>query len=253
MLPTPIPLIKLGEPFIQLSEVDSTNNYAHNLVQNGLVQNGTAIFAQSQTQGKGQREKIWKSDYGQNIILSVIVDISTVHLQNQFSLVAMTSLACFDVFKKYAGNATAIKWTNDIYFNDNKAGGILIETLNSNDKRYAILGIGININQTIFSEDLPNATSLKLITGKTYNTLNLAQEICNNLGIYYNHLRNNEFRVLCNSYNAALYKKGMEVTLKKENIKFNCVIDCVNEFGELLVKNAVYDKFSFGTIQWVVK
>lgn len=247
-----MPLIKLGEPFIQLLEVDSTNNYAHKLLQNGFVQNGTAIFAQTQTKGKGQREKIWESDYGQNIILSVIVDISTVHLQNQFGLVAMTSLACFDVFKKYAGNGTAIKWTNDIYFNDNKAGGILIETLNSNGKRYAILGMGININQTVFSKDLPNATSLKSITGKNFNTINLAKEICNSLSIQYNYLLNSEFKKLCFNYNNVLYKKGLEVTLRKDNIKFNCIVEGVNEYGELIVKNAAYDKFSFGTVRWVV-
>lgn len=252
MLPTPIPLIKLGEPFIQLSEVDSTNNYAHSLLQNCLVQNGTAIFAQAQTKGRGQREKIWQSAYSQNVILSVIVDISTVHLQNQFSLVAMTSLACFDIFNKYAGNGTAIKWTNDIYFNDNKAGGILIETLNCNGKRYAILGIGININQTEFSDDLSKATSLKTITGSIHDTVQFAKEICDRLGVYYGYLLNGELKKLYDGYNSVLYKKGLEVTLKKENIKFNCIVEGVNEYGELIVKNAIYDKLSFGTVQWIL-
>jgi len=60
----------------------------------------------------------------------------------------MAALGCFDFFSKYAGEKTAIKWSNDIYWKDKKAGGVLIETTNHNNKRYAIIGIGININQT---------------------------------------------------------------------------------------------------------
>ena len=134
-------MIKLGEPFIQLSTVDSTNNYAHSLVKTGLAVNGTAIFADSQTNGRGQMGKQWQTNAGENITLSIVADISTVHLQNQFGLVAMAALGCYDFFSKYAGDKTAIKWSNDLYWNDKKAGGILIETISHNQKRFAIITI----------------------------------------------------------------------------------------------------------------
>ena len=93
-------MIKLGKPFIQLLEVDSTNNYAHRLIKTGLADSGTAIFAEQQTHGKGQMGKKWQASKGENITLSIIANISTVHLQNQFGLVAMAALGCYDFFNR---------------------------------------------------------------------------------------------------------------------------------------------------------
>ncbi|MCX6208044.1 MAG: biotin--[acetyl-CoA-carboxylase] ligase [Bacteroidetes bacterium] len=252
MLPTPKPLVKLGLPFIQLLEVESTNNYAHNLIQQGLATNGTVIIAQCQTKGKGQMGKKWQANAGENIFFSIILDISTVHLQNQFALVAIAALGSYHFFKKYAGNATAIKWSNDIYFNDNKAGGILIETTPYQQTRWAVVGIGINVNQSVFDSNLPNPISLQQITGTTYNINQLVIELCQQVEIHYNLLLNNCFDELLAQYNAALYKKNQQVTLKKDNIKFTCIINNVNAFGELQVSNGLKDSFGFGEVQWVL-
>ncbi len=251
-MPTSKPLIELNQPLIQLNEVDSTNNYAHKLIKQNLATNGTAIFAHHQTTGKGQRGKQWKAKAGENIILSVIIDISTVHLQNQFPLVAMSALACHNFFKKYAGNNTVIKWSNDIYFNDNKAGGILIETVNHNNKRLAIVGMGININQTEFDKSLLNAISLKQITGNTYNIIELANELYKKVIEHYIVLAEERFDLLLAEYNNVLYKKNKQVTLRKDNIKFSCTIKGINSFGELEVENGLKDTFSFGEVQWII-
>ena len=246
------PLIKLGEPFIQLSTVDSTNNYALNLVKQGLAANGTAIFAHKQTNGKGQMGKQWQTNEAENIIISVVANISTVHMLNQFGLVAMAALGCYDFFSVYAGDSTAIKWSNDLYWNDKKAGGILIETTQHNNQRFAIIGIGININQTIFDQSLPNPVSLKQITGKHFNVVELAKELCNSIDKWYTFLRENNVDFLLKVYNKHLYKKDKAVTLKKENIKFNCIIKSVNAFGELQVENGLNDSFKFGEVSWVI-
>lgn len=245
-------MIKLGEPFIQLLAVDSTNNYALNLVKQGLAASGTAFFAYKQTNGKGQMEKQWQTNEGENIILSIVADISTVHLQNRFGLVLMAALGCYDFFSKYAGNATAIKWSNDLYWNDKKAGGILIETLQYNTHRFAIIGIGININQTIFNKNLPNPISLQQITGTYYNIVELAKQLCACVDKWYKVLQENKIDVLLENYNNHLYKKGKAVTLKRQNIKFNCIIKGVNAFGELQVENGLSDSFKFGEVSWVI-
>jgi BirA family biotin operon repressor/biotin-[acetyl-CoA-carboxylase] ligase len=251
LLPTPKPLVKLGKPFIELLEVDSTNNYAHNLIKQNLATNGIAIFAHKQTNGKGQIGKEWIAKFGENILLSVIIDISTVHLQNQFPLVAIAALSCHGFFKKYAGKGTVIKWSNDIYFNDNKAGGILIETVNWDNKRFAIVGMGININQIEFDKNLVNPISLKQITGNNYKVLDLANELHNKLMGYYKWLMDEKFDHLLKKYNTALYKKNKQATLKKGNIKFTCTIKRINAFGELEVANGLKDTFSFGEVQWI--
>ena len=245
------PSIKLGSRFIQLLAVDSTNNYALELLKQNLADSGTAIFAQEQTNGRGQMGKKWEALQGENIILTIIADISTVYIQNQFNLLAMAALGCYDFFSKYAGNETAITWSNDIYWKDKKAGGILIETTNHNNKRYAIVGMGININQTAFDENLMNPVSLKQITGKNFKVVELAKELCNCIDVWYNVLLSENNHQLLTNYNSHLYKKNKEVTLKKGNIKFNCIIKCVNPFGELQVENGLCDSFRFGEIEWV--
>ncbi len=246
------PSVKLGSTFIQLLAVDSTNNYALELLKQNLADSGTAIFAQEQTNGRGQMGKKWEALQGENIILTIIADISAVHIQNQFNLLAMAALGCYDFFSKYAGDETAIKWSNDIFWKDKKAGGILIETTNHNNKRFAIIGMGININQTFFDENIKNAVSLKQITGRTFNVVELARELCNCIDIWYNVLLKNNHQELLNCYNNCLYKKGQQVTLKKNNIKFNCTIKSVNSFGELQVENGLCNSFKFGEVSWLV-
>jgi BirA family biotin operon repressor/biotin-[acetyl-CoA-carboxylase] ligase len=251
-LSTHQPSKKIGSTFIQLLTADSTNNYALELLKQNLADSGTAIFAQEQTNGRGQMGKKWEALQGENIILTIIVDISTVHIQNQFNLLAMAALGCYDFFNKYAGNETAIKWSNDIYWKDKKAGGILIETINHNNKRFAIVGMGININQTVFNENIINAVSLKQITGNNFNVIELAKELCNCIDTWYNILLSQNNHQLSINYNSHLYKKNKAVTLKKGAIKFNCIIKSVNAYGELQVENGLCDSFRFGEIEWMI-
>ncbi len=245
-------MVKLGEPFIHLLQVDSTNNYAHKLVKTNLSASGTAIFAENQTNGRGQVGKKWITNNGENIVVSIIIDISTILLQNQFAVVAMAALGCYDFFSSYAKDGTAIKWSNDLYWNDKKAGGILIETLTQSKKRYAIIGIGININQINFDKSLVNPVSLKQITGKHFSSVNLTKELCLCVDKWYQILLANDFSLILKHYNTYLYKKNQKVVLKKGNIKFECTIKRITAFGELEVEGALQENFKFGEIEWIL-
>ncbi len=252
MLSTHQPLVKIGEPFIILSEVDSTNNYALKLIQDGLGKNGTVIFAQHQTKGRGQVGKIWQANVLDNILMSIIFDITAIPIQNQVGLSFLTALSCHEFFNKYSKDGTAIKWSNDIYWNDKKAGGILIEISAYKNSRFAVLGIGLNINQIKFDKSLPNPVSLKQITGKEFDVINLAKELCLIIEKWSLIFNQNNIKELNKSYNKVLYKKGKEVTIKKKNIKFNCTIKEVNLHGELVVENGIKKTYKFGEISWVV-
>ena len=120
----------IGSPFIQLNSTESTNTHLLDMLRNGLAAHGTCVFADEQTAGRGQMGKVWQTAPQQNIILSLAIDISFVPLNNQFCISVMTALACYKFFSQYAGEETKIKWPNDIYWKERKAGGILIETLN---------------------------------------------------------------------------------------------------------------------------
>lgn len=253
----------IGLPFIELTAIDSTNIYAMDQVKANLAAHGTAYFAQSQTAGKGQKGKQWLSEPGENIILSVVLDSTFLTLSRQFSLSVMVSLACKDLLQTYLPEDLAIKWPNDIYWCDRKAAGILIENaiVANNSKlinngapiwKFAIIGIGININQTQFDSTLKQAVSLKQITGKAYDVVQLAKElhVCV-MNAVDNLLAQNEQPII-QQYNAVLYKKGQQVKMKVADVFFETTIQEVNDTGQLLTTDIIDNTFDFGTVEWML-
>ena len=241
-----------GNPFTVLASVDSTNNYAMAQVHAGLAKHGAAWFAREQHAGRGQRGKQWATQPGENIILSTVIEPFLL-VQQQFLLSAAIALACYRFFSNYAGDETKIKWPNDLYWRDRKAGGILVENvLKGQDWKFAIAGMGININQTSFPDHLTNPVSLKQITGKNYNPIALAKELCNKLQEKYELLLTEDGKTIEAAYNNVLYKKGETVTLKKNSAVFNCTVKGVNTFGQLITESAIEQLFNVGEVQWVI-
>ncbi len=252
-------------------------------VRTGLAKHGDGYFAMDQVKGKGQRGKTWITEPGTNIILTLVIQPSRLALSKQFSFSAAIALAVSDFFSKYAGAETSIKWPNDIYWRDRKAGGILIENivgsshsgedsqvsgqevaeikdeakgLPTPDYRlsthwhWAIVGMGININQTAFPENLRNPVSLKQITGRDWDAITLAGELCSHVQQRYQQLLAGED--LLQAYNEQLYKKGQKAKFKKGSRVFEALVKQVNEQGALLVQTATEEMFSFGEIEWVI-
>jgi BirA family biotin operon repressor/biotin-[acetyl-CoA-carboxylase] ligase len=241
-----------GEPFNILPTTDSTNNHAMNEARMGQTSDGTAYFALDQYQGKGQRAKTWSSKPGENIILSVVKDCSGLQLNNQFQLSVAVALACFDFFSAYAGDETRIKWPNDIYWRDRKAGGILIENMvKSNQWDKAIIGMGININQTSFDKMEGKPVSLKQITGKTFDPISLAKELCHHLDNRFSMLENKPFDQLLSAYNEHLFKKDEMVSFKRNNVLFQAKVISVDKDGHLMIVHGVEERIPFGEITWL--
>ena len=249
----------LGTPFIELSSVDSTNNYALTQIHAGLAQHGSAFFAHEQLAGKGQRGKEWKSEKDSSLILSLVINPQPLHVSQQFQLSACIALSVHEFFAHYAGNATHIKWPNDLYWYDRKAGGILIENIvgtkvpgDSASWLWAVIGIGININQVLFPNELNNAVSLRQITGKIFDPVHLAKELCVILEKNFKQLIINGFEDIYAAYLSHLYKKNEIVKLKKESRVFKATIKSVLPTGELVVQHAIEESFSFGEVEWVI-
>ena len=243
---------RIGEPFTEIIEVDSTNNYAMALARKGLASHGAAWFAHYQTAGKGQHNKQWKSSSKQNIILSVLLDMKWLPVSKQFGLSATIALGAYDFFTKYAGEKVTIKWPNDIYWNDRKAAGILIENVIRGDEwQYAVAGIGININQTEFDNDLFNPVSLKQITDNDYDVIALSKELCNCLEKRFLQFKNNSVNIL-SLYNKALYKRYKTIQLRKGKSLFSCIIREVNVTGQLIVNGASQKEINYGEVEWVL-
>jgi len=252
----------LGIPFIELQSVDSTNKYAMTLVHEGIAQHGYTVMSHEQTAGKGQRGKKWSTGKD-NLAISIIANPYPLRPSEGFKLITCATIAVYDFFYKYAGIDTKIKWPNDIYWCDRKAGGILIENVigsselgvqspESGEWKWTVIGIGININQTNFSADLPNPVSLNQVTGKKFDTVSLAKELCQILDKYFCELKTGEFKKHFKRYLQALYKKDEKVKLKKGSRVFEATIKSVSESGQLIVQHSMEERFEFGEVEWVV-
>ena len=215
-------------------------------VQAHLAGHGTTWFAHYQKAGKGQRGKQWNAERGKNIMMSVALETRTLSVEDQALLNIAVALGCFDFFSGYAGEKTKIKWPNDIYWGDRKAGGILIESILHGAKwKYSIIGIGININQILFPAPLLNAVSLAQITGNTFDVIGLAKEVCSLLEKRWQQLLHGQHQELLKEYNESLFRLNQKAVFKKESEIFQGVIQGVNHKGELLIarENGAIDAY----------
>lgn len=257
----------IGTPFIELQSVDSTNNYALAQVHAGLAQHGAVFFAHEQVEGKGQRGKSWTSGKDTSVILTIVVNPQSLLLSQQFQLSACVAISIYEFFSRYAGDATSIKWPNDLYWQDRKAGGVLIESIvgsretedrssvighQSSHWQWAAAGIGININQTSFPEQLKNPVSLKQITGKEFKPVEMAKDICLIVDRNLKTLLTYGFKDIYTFYNNHLYKKNEPVKLKKDNRVFDALIRGVSETGALMASHATEEEFDFGEVEWLI-
>ena len=241
----------IGHAFIELQQVDSTNNYATALVHAGMAQHGTAILAHYQTRGKGQRNKSWEAAEGKNITTSIILQPS-LQLAEAFLLSKAIALGVIRFFNNFINEEVTIKWPNDLYWRDRKAGGILIENLLSgNTWKTAVAGIGININQTVFSEEVQKGVSMKQITGQDYDVVTLAHELYHALQQVLEQLYRDKASIEAD-YEKALYKRGEKVKLKKGSRVFETLIEGVSPDGKLITNNGMEQRFEVGEVEWII-
>lgn len=150
---------------IELESVASTNTYASQHLAE--LPHGTLLLARAQTAGRGQRGNSWESEPGRNVSMSLVLKELPVGPRRQFAVSEATALAVADTITRITcRNDISVKWPNDIYAGDRKICGILIECgISGTSMTHAILGIGINVNQTIFLSDAPNPVSIAQLTG----------------------------------------------------------------------------------------
>jgi BirA family biotin operon repressor/biotin-[acetyl-CoA-carboxylase] ligase len=233
----------IGQQHIKLEQVDSTNRYAQDLAKNGLLHEGAIISAYEQFSGKGQRGSNWQSMAGKNLTLSLYLKPTLLKISEQFLLSQCIALAVFDCLNFYCKKGVFIKWPNDILINDKKAAGILIESTLKNDRiDFSIIGIGLNINQSEF-ENLPQATSLKLQTGKDLIIDEVLNNLCRQIEKRYLQLKKDSTAIQKN-YLENLYRyksfanyhyKGNKVIAQIIDIDNSGKLILEKENGELLI------------------
>lgn len=168
----------VGKKLIFLPSCHSTNDIANEIIQNKEFIDGTVIITDHQTAGKGQRGNVWESALGENLLMSVMLKTAFVKIENQFDLSIAVAVSIFEALNTFEISNLSIKWPNDIYLNQKKIGGILIENSIIGQKMgNSIIGIGINIHQTKFEN--PRASSLILESPKIpFKRNNIVEKIC---------------------------------------------------------------------------
>lgn len=234
---------------IELESVDSTNNYAMGRIHAGLASDGLVCLARYQSAGKGQRGKAWLSESGQSLIMSLVIQPAPLLITQQFLFSAAVALGILDLVQLFQEKKWTIKWPNDIYWGDRKAGGILIESIIRGENwPWAVVGIGINLNQETFPEEIPNAISVKQITGIHYNPVEVARQLVPYIRDRIGILRDGQDRIL-NELNQFLYKRNQSVALQKGNETIIATILNINSAGILQTDNGL---FAPGDVQFVI-
>lgn len=253
----------LNPILIELQTIDSTNNYALQLIHAGLAQSGTGIFTHEQTAGKGQRNKTWHSSTGVNILLSTIYAPKTLPVLHQVRINQAVAIAVHQFFSQYAGEEVRIKWPNDLYWQDRKAGGILIENIIGRPDapagtdtpvvKWSVIGTGININQTAFAPTATRPVSLKQITGKTFDIKTLVQELTGLIINQCEQIGTGSNADQLAAYNRILYKYNQEMQFSRNNQVFTALVKGVNEYGQLILHHHGADEpVQHGEIEWII-
>ncbi|MDB5125979.1 MAG: biotin--[acetyl-CoA-carboxylase] ligase [Mucilaginibacter sp.] len=193
-------------------------------------------MAETQHAGRGQRENTWHAEPGKNLTFSLLLKPGFLSAQQQFDLTRAISLGVYDALYPLLRDSLKIKWPNDIYYGDKKLGGMLIENiLQGSQIKSAIIGIGINVNQVNFPDNATNATSIKNILQRDYELKNILAEICNNIEVYYLHLKAGRIEYIRNMYLNRLYWLNEPRQFKSNGQVFEGRIINVKDNGLLVI------------------
>jgi BirA family transcriptional regulator, biotin operon repressor / biotin---[acetyl-CoA-carboxylase] ligase len=156
---------RFGSPLYEFGEVDSTQTIAATLAAEGAPE-GTLVLAEHQRAGRGRRGRSWHDRPGDNLLFSLVLRPQLAAADGpRLALVAAVALA--EAVERHTGLRPGIKWPNDVILSEKKCAGVLAEaTTDGAAVRRVILGIGVNVNQCEFPDDLArHATSLALELG----------------------------------------------------------------------------------------
>lgn len=239
--------------YIWLDKIDSTNSYCMKKAAENEPE-GLAVAAIYQENGRGQRGNAWESQDGMNLTFSLLLRPTFQKVEEQFALSKVVALSVCH-WLSINGAKAKIKWPNDIYIGDSKVCGILIENSFSGPTLdVSVIGIGLNLNQISFSDDIPNPTSMKLITGNEYNPATVMVELVNVIQTFYAKLGSKENEDLDILYLKNLYRFEDYFDFKSNEGPFRARIIGVKKSGELILETESGQQlfFAFKEVSFVI-
>lgn len=227
-----------------ISSTNSTNSLVKEMLAKGewpLTEH--YLYAGYQTAGRGQTGNSWESEANKNVLCSILLPPD----KNLYFLNIAVSVAII----RLLGGQYTIKWPNDIYYNDKKLAGILLENaIVGSEIKYSIAGIGLNVNQTVFVSNAPNPVSLKQITGKEYDIDQLMKDLLETITVVLKEPED----VIWSEYKAHLYRREGYWPFEDQNGTFEARIEDVLPTGEIVLcdKNGQVHQYGFKQIKYIL-
>ena len=231
----------IGSTKIKLDAIASTNDFIRDLLtKEEEVIEGTVVIAENQHGDRGQRGNNWISEPGKNLTFSFVLYPKFLAPSDQFDLSKAISMAIVKYLQEVLPvnmSAVRVKWPNDIYVGEKKICGILIENaVSGSNIQHSVVGIGLNVNQEQFDADLPNPTSMKMITGDSREVDEILNELCGYLDAAYIDGKHNQFRNVNSIYEECLYLYGETKGYIMNGEAMKASIQGVDEAGKLILK-----------------
>jgi BirA family biotin operon repressor/biotin-[acetyl-CoA-carboxylase] ligase len=244
----------IGSKLIFRESLPSTNTYITKLLRDENLPEGTVVYTNYQSAGRGQPGNSWESEGGKNLLISLLIFPSMIKPVNQFIISMAISLGICDFLNRHIPGCT-IKWPNDIYVNNDKIAGILIEnSIMGESIEYSVAGIGLNVNQDKFLSNAPNPVSMKLVTGTDFDLTTCLSQLLSDLDKRYKHIISENSDQIRNEYVSKLYRLNKWFDFRDSNGVFEGRILTVTDTGRLQLekKSGNRDEYSFKEVEFIV-
>lgn len=243
---------------LHLDETDSTNRELWSMIDsNPQLPEGFVLWTTRQTAGRGQGSTTWHSEANKNLCMSVLLRPEFLPPGKQFLLNKCIALALTMALDKLCqGFEFKIKWPNDIYCQDKKIAGTLIENrIQGHLLELSVIGIGINVNQTKFPKEIPNPGSLKMLTGNDFQVYSCLSPVIESIGFYFHQLTNKHENSIHNNYLDKLLGYQEYRHYRHGGKTIHAMITGVNKYGKLILqdKQGRYHEFGLKEIAFIPK
>ena len=243
----------IGSNLLFFQNLPSTNAHTFDLLKKSKLPEGTILYTNYQSAGKGYSGNKWESEDGKNLLISIILYPSFIKPEDQFLISMVISLGVCDFLMRFIPECS-IKWPNDIWVNNDKIAGLLLESsLTGNQIEFTVAGIGLNINQQRFLSNAPNPVSLNQLTGVNYDLPSSLEILASDLDKRYKQLIGGNYGQIKKEYISKLYRLNRWHEFRDKNGLYRGRVLTVGDYGRLIIErqNGEISEYSFKETEFI--
>ena len=232
---------RIGWDIRYFDEVDSTQRVAAELARNGADE-GTVVIGERQSAGRGRLGRSWHSPPGVNLYVTIVLRPHMPLAEvPQLSLVA--GVATAEALETVAPGLISLKWPNDIWLRERKAGGIIAEAVTDAGQGLLCVLLGIGLNLNLRATDIPaelqgKATSVLIATGRECDRVEFAGTMFSSLGLHYQAAQAGGFSAVRPIYDRYFALNGRQVTVSEGPTTIAGVVRGIDAEGALILETA---------------